>query len=549
MTKQRQAGVWAALTVFAMAMFVGVGAQGQQESQAPTQSQMTLKGGVSYTDQSTASCEEQNADNPFVGMNPLVCHGAMAPTDSNGECTLNIGSVWKKEGSYCFYCSPINPPIKGIIVPTDQVGAAGQQGFRCGADQADACMAVCSGGTTFTPPPGVQGGVGSGFKPGPVPNLKSGVPMGGPPPGYAPTPGPAGGIGYVPGANPCLPQGPGGYDYCQNGPGARLPAGCVCGGVTKEATLPPAQKPIPAPSPQPPLTADASDVCSPMSSSGYAYCVAVESGEQPKCGCDDDSPPPSAVSGKLTGSAQANCQTLLQAAKKLPKFSKNDLPTLQQAVSDAKTMLTSAKTHVDKWDASAQSMSKTYFHSTSSDTQKELSFRIDGELTLLNGMTDPTKAFFTDLWASGKAPPGLKLGQPQKWAVAYVYPDSTSINETIVFLKASFFAMKSGASRATTVVHELSHLNSIASTEDLAYGRSNCSELAAAGELSQDWQLWISKLTLGLNQNGTFPLTLAKPAQMKDPLGYQLILAPTPVNAALMNADSFSYFVQDLSQK
>jgi hypothetical protein len=43
-------------------------------------------------------------------------------------------------------------------------------------------------------------------------------------------PGPAGGIGYRPGANACLPQGPGGYDYCKNGPGAWLPPGCVCGG-------------------------------------------------------------------------------------------------------------------------------------------------------------------------------------------------------------------------------------------------------------------------------------------------------------------------------
>ena len=266
--------------------------------------------------------------------------------------------------------------------------------------------------------------------------------------------------------------------------------------------------------------------------------------------------------GKLTGSAQANCQTLLQAAQKLPKFSKND-STLQQAVSDAKTMLTSAKTHVDKWDASAQSMSKTYFHSTSSDTQKELSFRIDGELTLLNGMTDPTKAFFTDLWASGKAPPGLKLGQPQKWAVAYVYPDSTSINETIVFLKASFFAMKSCASRATTVVHELSHLNSIASTEDLAYGRSNCSELAAAGELSQDWQLWISKLTLGLNRERDFPAYTRKacpderPAWLSTNIGayagecgpderrFVLLFCPGSI-AKVMNADRSDFVLKQL---
>lgn len=43
-------------------------------------------------------------------------------------------------------------------------------------------------------------------------------------------PGPAGGIGYVPGPDPCRPKGPGGYDYCANGPGARLPPGCFCGG-------------------------------------------------------------------------------------------------------------------------------------------------------------------------------------------------------------------------------------------------------------------------------------------------------------------------------
>ena len=31
------------------------------------------------------------------------------------------------------------------------------------------------------------------------------------------------------GADPCHPQGPGGYNYCNNGPGARLPPGCNCG--------------------------------------------------------------------------------------------------------------------------------------------------------------------------------------------------------------------------------------------------------------------------------------------------------------------------------
>ena len=198
--------------------------------------QTTLKGGASqteYTDQYSQNCEQQNANNPFAGMNPLTCHGESAPTDSLGGCSLNIGSVWKKVGNTCYYCSPINPPIQGIIIPLDEVGAAEQQGYRCGADQADACMAVCSGGTGFVQPSGTpqtggaQGGPprASNSQPGPGP---------GPPPGYVPMPGPAGGVGYKPGPNPCLPQGPGGYDYCQNGPGARLPAGCVCSSSTPD---------------------------------------------------------------------------------------------------------------------------------------------------------------------------------------------------------------------------------------------------------------------------------------------------------------------------
>ncbi len=189
-------------------------------------SQTTLQGGVSqteYTDEYAKTCEQQNQNNPYVGMNPFECYGEMAPTDSRGQCSLNIGTVWKQVGNTCYYCAPINPPIQGFILPLDQVHVAGSQGWGCGANQTDACTAICYGGKTFSPPPGttVVGG-GPGLPPTPPP------PQGGPPPGYAPTPGPAGGIGYVPGANPCLPQGPGGYDYCQNGPGARLPAGCVC---------------------------------------------------------------------------------------------------------------------------------------------------------------------------------------------------------------------------------------------------------------------------------------------------------------------------------
>jgi hypothetical protein len=36
---------------------------------------------------------------------------------------------------------------------------------------------------------------------------------------------------------------------------------------------------------------------------------------------------------------------------------------------------------------------------------------------------------------------------------------------------------------------------------------------------------------------------------MQNPSGYKLVLAPTPLDAAMLNADSFAYFVQDLSEK
>ena len=61
---------------------------------------------------------------------------------------------------------------------------------------------------------------------GGLPGSHSGAPGGA---ARAPIPGPAGGINYTSGPDPCRPHGPGGYDYCANGPGARLPPGCSCG--------------------------------------------------------------------------------------------------------------------------------------------------------------------------------------------------------------------------------------------------------------------------------------------------------------------------------
>ncbi len=210
----------------ALALLV-VGGRAQEQSQAPSPSKTTLKGGVTYEDQSSEACEKQNENNPYTGMDPLVCHGVMAPTDSRGQCSLSGMQVWKQQGGTCYYCQAINPPINGIIIPLDQLGRADQEGYKCGVDQADACMAVCwreSGSGPYIPPPGTteepggpqNGGVG-GSGPGPGP---------GQPPGTQPRPTPGPPLhGSTSGSNPCLPFGPGGYDYCAN---PTQPPGCVC---------------------------------------------------------------------------------------------------------------------------------------------------------------------------------------------------------------------------------------------------------------------------------------------------------------------------------
>lgn len=154
-------GVRSRVVLGALALFgfAALGAHAQT-----TQKPVTLQGGATYEDAYSNGCENQNENNPYTGMNPLACYGLMAPTDSRGQCSLGGMPVWKREGDTCYYCRAINPPLAGIIIPMDQVGAAEAQGFRCGADQADACMAVCSGGNTYSPPPAtvmVGGGRGS----------------------------------------------------------------------------------------------------------------------------------------------------------------------------------------------------------------------------------------------------------------------------------------------------------------------------------------------------------------------------------------------------
>jgi hypothetical protein len=215
-------GFWPAMGLALLAL-AAAGARAQEQS--PPSTTPTLKTGITYNDQSSEDCEKGNENNPYKGMDPLVCHGVMAPTDSRGECSLAGMQVWKRLGGTCYYCQAINPPINnGIIVPIDQLGRADQEGYKCGVDQADACMAVCwreSGSGPYVPPPGTEeqpGGPQTGGVEEPGPGPQQGIPEN-------PTPGQPPLQGSTTGGNPCQPFGPGGYDYCKN---PTQPPGCVC---------------------------------------------------------------------------------------------------------------------------------------------------------------------------------------------------------------------------------------------------------------------------------------------------------------------------------
>lgn len=122
------------------------------------------------------------------------------------------------------------PQVTKLIGQIVSIQNGGQNGGQSGGGNNG------SGGTPSQGQPITGGANGVGGTPGTTGNKggpgNNGGPTnvrGGPPPNYAPMPGPAGGIGYQPGPNPCIANG--GYDYCKNGPGARLPPGCYCDGT------------------------------------------------------------------------------------------------------------------------------------------------------------------------------------------------------------------------------------------------------------------------------------------------------------------------------
>jgi hypothetical protein len=165
MTEQIPARIWAASIVLAALSAAGARAQQQPaptaQQPAPTVTQGDVfesSGQPVYSDVFETDCEKNNdQNNPYADMNPLECYGFAFGADANNQCTFHGLKVIKQVGSTCYYCQALNPPVKGFIIPMDDLKAAEGQGFICGVDQADpSCKAVCQGNGTFNPPPGTE---------------------------------------------------------------------------------------------------------------------------------------------------------------------------------------------------------------------------------------------------------------------------------------------------------------------------------------------------------------------------------------------------------
>jgi len=145
--------------------------------------------------------------------------------------------------------TPFYDPVIGAANNTllDVLEALAEKDDNYNIDRAGACLHAP--GEVFLVPNGVVGEVlqlmaeiavngngggnggsnsGNGNRLSGGTSASGGNPNGGGPPagGYSiPTPGPPVPAGA---ANPCLPAGPGGYNFCDNAKGTRLPAGCTC---------------------------------------------------------------------------------------------------------------------------------------------------------------------------------------------------------------------------------------------------------------------------------------------------------------------------------
>lgn len=150
----------------------------------------------------------------------------------------------------------------------------------------------------------------------------------------------------------------------------------------------------------------------------------------------------------------------LNAASKLLKAKKAELAKWDKA----------AKRNFKKWFGAYPEDAGTTSKMTEEEARKVMQHRIDKMIELNNNLkvSDFKKARPEDLKAQGLTPDEV---------YAYVYPGDKQ--HTVYIGKLYCSSPNSGGySKASTLLHEMSHFEDIGGTEDHAYGPADCKDLA-----------------------------------------------------------------------
>lgn len=134
-----------------------------------------------------------------------------------------------------------------------------------------------------------------------------------------------------------------------------------------------------------------------------------------------------------------------------------------QAIADAKAMLTQTKKDLNAWDLATRARARKWFGDDSEATRQKMLERTNKQIAKLDTMGPSNFERSQD-------------GDPNEYA--YVHP----ADDSKMYLGPKFdSAPATGAdSKAGTLAHEMSHYNSIAGTQDHAYGQGNAEQLATA---------------------------------------------------------------------
>ena len=159
---------------------------------------------------------------------------------------------------------------------------------------------------------------------------------------------------------------------------------------------------------------------------------------------------------KRKGSKEAAAKA---AKLKLEKLKKD----AEQARKDAIAMLKKTLEALEKWDDGAKKKAKTWFGSDSDAVKAKMTERTKKVMKHLEGMTEDNFEPATSKY---------------KKTYGYVYPDK----DDKVYLGESFSKAPATGddSKAGTLVHEVSHFDSVSGTrdEDKTYGHASCKKLA-----------------------------------------------------------------------